>query len=80
MSKQKIKEVFKEFLLDADPEEAKEILREMYDFIMLSEEEISPEQRQQFTLTCNSVEKLMDDISNLSKKILRKKKPYGLSS
>ena len=74
MAKQKIKRIFRKFLSDANPADTKKTIREMYDFIMLSDEEISPEQRQDFTLTCYSVEKLMDDVSSVSKKMLRKKK------
>ena len=73
MSKQKIKAIFKKFLFYGDPNQTKETVREMYDVLILSDEEITPEQRQRYTITCQNVEELMDDISALSKKILRKK-------
>lgn len=81
MAKRKTKEILRKFILDVDPCKTKEIVREMHDFIMLTDEDISTEQRRDFTLTCQSVERLMNDISAISKKLLRKKKSsYGLSS
>lgn len=74
MPKQKIKAIIRKFLFFIDPSETKETVREMYDFIMLSDDEISTKQRKRFTLTCMQIEELMNDISSISKKVLRKKK------
>ena len=69
MLKQKLKAIIANFISFEEPASVKETVREMYDIIMLSEQEISVEQRKRFTHTCMNLEELMSGLNAITKKL-----------
>lgn len=71
MSKRKIKEIIQSFLKGNDPECVKESLQEMYHLTMMSEYDISTDERQNFTYYCKEMINLLNELSYIHKKIIK---------
>lgn len=68
----KIKAIVRDFLLLNDPYRVKHSVREMYNITMLSENEITTEERQDFTLHCMELEAFLDELGAFNKKMCKK--------
>ncbi len=72
MPKQKIKAIVNRFLKGNDPEDVKESLQEMYHLTMMSEHEISSEDRQSLAYYCREMIDFLNELSDLNKTIREK--------
>ena len=80
MPKQKIKAIVNRFLKGNDPNEVKKSIEKIYGRAMLSKDEISPEERHEFTYDCREIINFFSELSIVDKKRLKKAKKKTLSS
>ena len=67
MEKIELKEATGGFFLMCDIEDVKKSMWDIYESLMMSDSDISIEERQRFTFACKQMEDLLNDLSSIKK-------------
>ena len=69
MEKLEIKETIKSLLCTFDMEHIKNSIWEMHESLMMSEREISIEERQRFTFACRQMADILSDLDSIREEV-----------